>query len=186
MNALIKVKAATATRRGLIIGASVVGGALVVGCSPKSMAGLMSMGGSDLDLGPFGPFIKIDPDGSVTVMNKHQEMGQGNHAGLAALIAEELDADWAKVSVVPSAANAKLYANTLFGVQGTGGSTAMASSWLQYRQAGAAARAMLVQAAATRWGVEAATLSVADGVVSHAASNRTAAFGDLLTDAAKV
>ena len=61
MNAITKVKAASATRRGLIIGASVVGGALVVGCSPKSMAGLMSMGSGDLDIGAFGPFIKIDP-----------------------------------------------------------------------------------------------------------------------------
>ncbi|HLI66402.1 MAG TPA: xanthine dehydrogenase family protein molybdopterin-binding subunit [Caulobacteraceae bacterium] len=184
MNAISKI--ARPSRRAVVIGAGLVGGALVVGCSPKDMAGLVSMGSPDLHLGPFGPFIKIDPDGSVTVMNKHQEMGQGNHAGLAALIAEELDADWDKVKVTPSAANAKLYANTLFGVQGTGGSTAMANSWLQYRQAGAAARAMLLQAAATRWGVDAATLSVADGVVSHAASNRTAAFGDLLTDAAKV
>jgi isoquinoline 1-oxidoreductase beta subunit len=186
MNAITKVKAASATRRGLIIGASVVGGALVVGCSPKSMAGLMSMGSGDLDLGAFGPFIKIDPDGSVTVMNKHQEMGQGNHAGLAALIAEELDADWDKVKIVPSAANAKLYANTLFGVQGTGGSTAMANSWLQYRRAGAAARSMFVEAASARWKVPAGDITVQNGVVAHGPSGRFANFGDLIADAAKV
>ncbi|HEY3887736.1 MAG TPA: molybdopterin cofactor-binding domain-containing protein, partial [Caulobacteraceae bacterium] len=186
MNAITKVKAASATRRGLIIGAGLVGGALVVGCSPKSMAGLMSMGGGDLDLGPFGPFVKIDPDGSVTVMNKHQEMGQGNHAGLAALIAEELDADWDKVSVVPSAANAKLYANTLFGVQGTGGSTAMANSWLQYRRAGAAARAMFVQAASARWKVPVSDITVRNGVLAHGPSGRFASFGDLIGEAAKV
>ncbi len=175
------------SRRAVVIGATVVaGGALVVGVSPKSMAGFMSLGGKDLHLGPFGPFVRIDPDGSVTVMNKHQEMGQGNHAGLAALVAEELDADWSKVSVTPSAANAKLYANTLFGVQGTGGSTAMANSWTQYRQAGAAARAMLVQAAATRWSVAPADLTVSNGVVSHAASSRSAHFGELIADAAKV
>ena len=186
MNAITKVKAASATRRGLIIGASVVGGALVVGCSPKSMAGLMSMGSGDLDIGAFGPFIKIDPDGSVTVMNKHQEMGQGNHAGLAALIAEELDADWDKVKVIPSAANAKLYANTLFGVQGTGGSTAMANSWLQYRRAGAAARAMFVQAAGARWNVPVSDITVQNGVLAHGPSGRFASFGDLIAEAAKV
>ena len=186
MNAITKVRRGGATRRGVVISAGLAGGALVVGCSPKNMAGMMSLGGAPLDLGAFGPFVKIDPDGSVTVMNKHQEMGQGNHAGLAALVAEELDADWDKVKVVPSAANARLYANTLFGVQGTGGSTAMANSWLQYRKAGAAARAMFVEAAAKRWGVPGGDLTVQNGVVAHGASNRTASFGDLLNDAAKV
>jgi isoquinoline 1-oxidoreductase beta subunit len=184
MNAISKI--ARPSRRAVVITGGLAGGALVVGCSPKDMAGVMSMGAEDPHLGPFGQFIKINPDSSVVVMNKHQDSGQGNHAGLAALVAEELDADWDKVTSQEAVANAKLYANTLFGVQGTGGSTAMANSWLQYRRAGAAARAMLVQAAATRWAVAPGALTVKNGVITDAASGRSAPFGDLLTDAAKV
>ena len=171
-----------ATRRGLIIGAAMVGGSLMVGCS---MGDVLTFGGHKPELGPFGAFIRIDPDGSVTVMNKHQEMGQGNHAGLAAIVAEELDADWSKVKVKHAPANAKLYANSMFGAQATGGSTAINNSWDQLRKAGAAARAMFVQAAADTWKLPAAEIAVKDGVVSHA-SGKQAGFGDLLAAAAKV
>ncbi len=183
MNAITKtIEAARATRRGLIVGATLAGGSLLVGCSPADILAL----GADKPDQVFGPFIKIAGDGSVTVINKHQEMGQGNHAGLAAIVAEELDADWDKVKVEAAVANAKLYANTLMGVQGTGGSTAINNSWDQLRLAGAGARAMFVQAAATRWGVPAAQVTVKNGVVAHAASNHSAGFGELLADAAKV
>ena len=107
-----------ASRRELIVGAALVGGSLLVGCSP---ADIMGAGAPKTDFGAFGPFIKIDADGAVTVMNKHQEMGQGNHAGLSAIVAEEMDADWSTVKVQHAAANAKVYANSLMGVQGTGG-----------------------------------------------------------------
>jgi isoquinoline 1-oxidoreductase beta subunit len=170
-----------ASRRELIIGAALVGGTLLIGCSP---ADIMGAGAPKTDFGAFGPFIKVAADGAVTVMNKHQEMGQGNHAGLAAIVAEEMDADWSKVKVEHAAANAKVYANTLMGVQGTGGSTAIANSWMQLRKAGAAARALFVQAAAASWGVPAAELSVKDGVVSHK-SGKSASFGELIPAAAK-
>jgi isoquinoline 1-oxidoreductase subunit beta len=183
MNAISKI--ARPSRRAVVITGGLAGGALVVGCSPKSLGGIMSIG-AESPHGPFGPFVMIAPDNTVTVMNKHQDSGQANHAGLAALVAEELDADWSKVSVENAVANAKLYANTLFGVQGTGGSTAIANSWIQYRQAGAAARSMLVTAAATRWGVSPDSLTTKDSVVTHAASGRTALYSDLLVDAAKV
>ena len=189
MNAITKTpkassKLATATRRGVIVSATAAGGALLVGCS---MGDMLSLGARKQDFGAFGPFIKIDPDGWVTVFNKHQEMGQGNHAGLAAIVAEELDADWDKVRVTPSAANAKIYANTLIGgLQGTGGSTAIANSWTQLRTAGAAARAMFVQAAAARWSAPAKDIAVKDSVVSHAASGRSARFAELLPDVAKL
>lgn len=120
------------------------------------------------------------------MISKHIEFGQGNHAGLAAIVAEELDADWSKVTVEQAAANAKVYANVGMGVQGTGGSTAIANSWMQLRNAGASARAMFVDAAAAKWSVPAAEVTVKDGVVSHAKSGKTAGFGDLLADAAKV
>lgn len=186
MNAIIKRisgKAASATRRGFVVGATLTGGALVVGCSPADIVGFEAQ---KPELGAFGPFIKITPDNWVTVINKHQEMGQGNHAGLAAIVAEELDADWDKVRVEPSVANAKIYANTLMGVQGTGGSTAINNSWDQLRLAGASARAMFVQAAATRFGVQPGDLVVKDSMVSHVLSGRSASFADLLADASKV
>jgi len=189
MNAVVKPpkassKMATATRRGVIVSATAAGGALLVGCS---MGDVLSMGARKQDFGAFGPFIKIGADGWVTVFNKHQEMGQGNHAGLAAIVAEELDADWDKVRVEASAANAKIYANTLIGgLQGTGGSTAIANSWTQLRTAGAAARAMFVQAASTRWSTPAKGVTVKDGVVSHVPSGRTARFAELLPDVAKL
>ena len=164
-------------RRGILIGAAMIGGSLIVG-PVEALA-------QSTPVGPFGQFIKIAADGSVTVVNKFLEMGQGNHVGVAALVCEEMDADWAKVSVEHAPANNKLYANSLLGTQGTGGSSAIASSYTQMRTTGAAARAMFVQAAAAKWGVPAAEVTVKDGVVSHA-SGKSAGFGALLADAAKV
>jgi isoquinoline 1-oxidoreductase subunit beta len=172
-----------ATRReALAIGATLAGGALVIGCSPADILSL----GAPHDFGAFGPFIKVASDGAVTVVSKHIEFGQGNHAGLAAIVAEELDADWDKVTVEFAPANAKVYGNSMMGVQGTGGSSAIANSWTQLRNAGAAARAMFVQAAASKWNAPAGEITVANGVVSHAKSGKRAGFGDLVTDAAKV
>ena len=113
------------SRRDLVVGASLVGGALLVGCSPADLLAA----GAKTEVGAFGPFIKIAADGAVTVISKHIEFGQGNHAGLAAIVAEELDADWTRVVVEQAPANAKLYANLGMGAQGTGGSTAIANSW---------------------------------------------------------
>jgi isoquinoline 1-oxidoreductase beta subunit len=173
----------TPSRRALIVSAVGAGGALMVGCSPAAM---LSVGAPKLNFGAFGPFIRIDPDGSVTVVNKHIEFGQGSHAGLAAIVAEELDADWDKVKIVQAPANAKVYANLSTGVQATGGSSAIANSWDQLRAAGAAARAMFLQAAATRFGAQVDELLIKDGVVSHAKSGRQASFAELLADAGKI
>ena len=82
-------------------------------------------------------FLRIAPDNSVTVIAKHLEMGQGTYTGLATIVAEELDADWAQMRVESAPADAKRYANLAFGtMQGTGGSSAMANSWMQLREAG--------------------------------------------------
>src|SRR5258707_1245259 len=174
-----------ARRRALVIGATLTGGALLVGCSPDLMGKALSLGAKH-DFGAFGPFIKVAPDGAVTVISKHIEFGQGNHAGLAAIAAEEMDADWDKVKVEQSIANAAVYANTGFGMQGTGGSSAISNSWMQLRNAGGAAGAMFVQGAATTGGVPAKDIPVKDGVVSHVASGKQAHFGELLSAAAKV
>jgi isoquinoline 1-oxidoreductase beta subunit len=130
-------------------------------------------------------FLRVGADNSVTVIAKHVEMGQGAYTGIATIVAEELDADWAQVRVESAPADAKRYANLAFGtMQGTGGSSAMANSWMQLREAGGKARAMLVAAAAKEWKVPVADLTVEQGVVYHAASKRQARFGALVKTAA--
>jgi isoquinoline 1-oxidoreductase beta subunit len=170
------------SRRGFMVGATMAGSSLLVGCG---LGDIMSIG-ANTPVGAFGPFIKIAADGVVTVVSKHLEMGQGNHAGLAAIVAEEMDADWATLKVEQAPANAKLYGNTLIGgIQGTGGSTAIANSWTQLRKAGAGARAMFVAAAAGTWAVPAGEITVKDGIVSHP-SGKSAGFGTLLAAAARI
>lgn len=137
--------------------------------------------------GTFAPnaFVRIGTDNTVTVLSKHLEMGQGIYTGLATLIAEELDADWSQIRVEGAPADAALYNNLAFGpVQGTGGSSSVANSYEQLRKAGATARAMLVEAASREWNVDRAGITVEKGVVSHAASGRSATFGDLSAKAA--
>lgn len=130
-------------------------------------------------------FLRIGADNSVTVISKHLEMGQGTYTGLATILAEELDAKWADVKVEGAPADAKRYNNLFWGpTQGTGGSTAMANSWEQLRMAGAAARGMLVSAAARKWSVPASEIVVSEGVVSHPLSKRKFTFGELALDAA--
>jgi isoquinoline 1-oxidoreductase subunit beta len=130
-------------------------------------------------------FLRIGADNSVTVIAKHLEMGQGAYTGIATVVAEELDADWASVRVESAPADAKRYANLAFGtMQGTGGSSAMANSWMQLREAGGRARAMLLSAAAKQWRVAVTELTVDKGVVHHAGSNRQATYGSLVGAAA--
>jgi isoquinoline 1-oxidoreductase beta subunit len=121
------------------------------------------------------------------VVIKHLDMGQGNTTGLATILADELGADWKTVRTEFAPADAALYNNSLMGpIQGTGGSTAVANSWFQLRKAGAAAREMLMAEAAFRWKVPVSEITVADGVVRHAASGRQARFGELAASAASL
>ena len=144
-------------------------------------------GGAAPGAPPFAPnaFVRIGADNSITIISKHIEMGQGSYTGLATMLAEELDADWAQVRVESAPADASRYANLAFGkIQGTGGSSAIANSWPQLRDAGAKARAMLLSAAASEWHVPVSELSVDKGVIYHAASKRQATFGSLVKTAA--
>jgi len=129
-------------------------------------------------------FLRIGADNSVTVIAKHVELGQGAYTGIATVVSEELDADWSRVRVESAPADAKRYANLAFGtMQGTGGSSAMANSWMQLREAGAKARAVLLTAAAKDWHVEVSDLTVKKGIVYHSASKRQATFGSLVRTA---
>jgi isoquinoline 1-oxidoreductase beta subunit len=160
-------------RRQFLQGSAALG--LVVGFHIPSAGRLVAP-----EAGEFAPnaFIRIAPDNTVTVLSKHIEFGQGPYTGIATILADELDADWAQMRVESAPADVKLYANGAFGIQGTGGSTAMANSWDQLRTAGAEARARLVAAAARQWGVDAASISIDKGVVKDG-SGRSATFGEL-------
>ncbi len=136
---------------------------------------------------PFAPnaFVRIAADNSITVIAKHLEMGQGVYNGIATVLAEELDADWRQIRVESAPADAGRYYNSAFGkLQGTGGSSAMANSWTQLREAGGKARAMLVTAAAREWHVPISELTADKSVVHHAKTGRQAPFGALIRTAA--
>jgi isoquinoline 1-oxidoreductase beta subunit len=130
-------------------------------------------------------FLRIAPDSTVTIVCKHIELGQGPYTGVATILADEIDADWDQVRVVSAPADAEKYKNLAFGVQGTGGSTAMANSWDQLRNAGAEARARLVGAAAKKWRVEPGAVTIEKGVVKGPAG-QTAKFGELVEAANEV
>lgn len=175
------------SRRQLLIGTALVGGALLVGSVGRTLrAGGREQGSAPSKVDAFGAFIKISPDGAVTVISKHSELGQGATTGLAALVAEELDADWSSVRVETAPADVARYRHVLVNYQLTGGSSAISNSWEQLRMAGAAARAMFVEAAARRWGVPATEIGVSNGVISHSKSGGKAGFGELLADAAVI
>jgi isoquinoline 1-oxidoreductase beta subunit len=144
--------------------------------------------GPDETAGKFAPnaFIRIARDGETTLVMPQVEMGQGVYTAVAMILAEELDADFARVVLEHAPPNDKLYGNPIFGIQVTGNSNSIRPFWLPLRRAGAAARAMLVQAAAQQWKVAPATCSAANGKVTHAASGRVLAYSVLVEAAAHI
>src|SRR6266436_3664238 len=173
-------RATLAGMAGLVIGVCLPGAAIAQSGAARAFRG------SDPAAAAFAPnaFVRVGSDDTVTVLIKHIEFGQGPFTGLSTLVAEEMDADWSKVRAEHAPSNPELYKNFVLGAQGTGGSTAMANSYEQMRKAGAAARAMLVQAAAQSWGVPAAEITVEQGVLRHPGSGRTARFGEFAQAAA--
>ena len=166
------------TRRAFMSSAALAGVALVIGLRPD---GRYAVAASDAST-ELNPFVRVLPDGTVQVVLKHFEMGQGTTTGLTTLVAEEIDADWDRVAIDFAPADTPRYKNLAFGAQGTGGSTAIANSYLQYRKAGAAAREVLVEAAAQTWGVPASSITVENSRLKS--GNRTAHFGEMIAKAA--
>ena len=164
-------------RRDFLKGTAAVGGAIVIGFRPNGAVAA----GTAADL---NPFVRIEPNGAVTVIIKHFEMGQGTTTGLATLVAEEMDADWESVGIDFAPADNERYKNLAFGAQGTGGSTAIPNSFMQYRKAGAAARELLTMAAAQEWGVPGDAITIAKGVIS--AGDKTATFADFVQAASAI
>jgi isoquinoline 1-oxidoreductase beta subunit len=178
----------TLSRRTFLIAGAAVGGGLLIGVG-FGAAGTASADAADLAnstaLSP-NAFVRIDPDGQVTVTMGYIEMGQGTYTSVPMLIAEELEVDLTSVRFEHAPPNDKLYANPLLGFQVTGGSTTIRSSWEPMRRAGATARVMLVTAAASAWKVEPASCRAEKGEVIHAASGRRVKYGALVADAAKL
>ncbi len=151
------------SRRGFLKGAAAAATVLYVGAGAD---GALAAGSEPTQL---NPFVRIDADGTVTAIIKHFETGQGPATGLTTLIAEELGVSMDDIQFEFAPSDASKYNNLFFGqFQGTGGSTAMANSFLQYRQAGAAAREMLINAAAQTWGVDSQALTLENGMISGA------------------
>ncbi|HOX20470.1 MAG TPA: xanthine dehydrogenase family protein molybdopterin-binding subunit [Gemmatimonadales bacterium] len=129
-------------------------------------------------------FLRLLPDGAAVVIVGRVEMGQGATTGLAMALAEELDCDWSRVSVEQAHPD-KAFRNPLFwNLQVTGISTSIRQGWRPMREAGATARAMLVAAAASRWGVTAASCRTEGGRVHHDLTGRALEYGDLVSEAA--
>ncbi|MDX0696099.1 xanthine dehydrogenase family protein molybdopterin-binding subunit [Sinorhizobium medicae] len=168
-----------ASRRQFLLGALAAGTGIAVGyrllSASPALAGEAEAGN---DSHAFSPYLTIGGDGKVTILSSQFEMGQGSYNGIATLVAEELDADWSTIDVKGAAGNIPAYGNIAFGgtMQGTGGSTSMSTSWERYRKAGAAARAMLIAAAAAQWKVDAAEITLENGVLSHP-SGKSGGFG---------
>jgi isoquinoline 1-oxidoreductase beta subunit len=132
--------------------------------------------------GKFAPnaFIRIDHSGKTTLVMPQVEMGQGTYTSISMILAEEIDADFAQVVVEHAPPSDKLYGNPIFGIQVTGNSNSVRAFWKPLRDAGASARAMLVQAAAQQWQVEPASCTTSNGQVLHAASGRRLSYGELV------
>ena len=163
------------SRRTLLKASVLAGGGLMLSATIPGIA-RAATGGKPATL---NAFVTIAPDGAITIVGKNPEIGQGIKTSLPMLIAEELDADWSKVAIVQGDSDAKKY-----GPQMAGGSFATPMNWIPMRQVGAAGRAMLVEAAAKRWGVPATSLTTSKSVVTNPANGKTLTYGELATDAA--
>lgn len=176
------------SRRTMLKGASALVIGLYLPTAVRAQSGAAQVLKGDGTAAVFAPnaFVRVGADDIVTVLSKHIEFGQGPFTGLATLVAEEMDADWSKMRVEHAPSDPQVYKNLLFGIQGTGGSTAIANSYEQMRKAGATARALLVRAASEAWNVPAGEIIVEKSVLKHAASNRQSGFGAFADAAAKL
>jgi isoquinoline 1-oxidoreductase subunit beta len=210
VKALASKKRFSKTRRAILIGTGVIGGVLAVGTTlawRRVANGQKFMLPADAAKGEasFNAWVKIAPDSTVTVAVPRQDMGQGIYTMLAMLVAEELDADWSKISVVqapinpvygnmtmlvdgspPAMRSMVLMTSKVLGLQATGGSTSTRDGWVPMRAAAASARAMLLTAAANKWSVPASELTIEKSIIKHAKSGKSAAFGEFASAAALI
>lgn len=173
------------TRRNFLKASVAASGGLLIGFSLSGCERTQAAVGAAEPEAAFAPnaWIRIGTDGSVTLVTASSEMGQGVITAIPMLIADELDADWSRVQVTFAPAD-PAYTNPLIGQQLTRGSSAVRAFWQPVREAGAAGRAMLISAAAKRWGVEEESCHSEDGTVVHTQSDRRLTYGELAESAA--
>jgi isoquinoline 1-oxidoreductase beta subunit len=175
----------TVSRRTFLIATAAAGACLTVAVYLKRGPGPPPLDDELIAVErPPDAFVRMSTDGKITVMSKHTEMGQGIYSCLATIVAEELDAAWSDMRVDGAPADAKLYANSWYGSQLTGGSTSLMNSWDQLRQAGAVIRQMLISAAAEEWNVPKGEIITADSRLRHAPTGREGRYGEFTERAA--
>jgi isoquinoline 1-oxidoreductase subunit beta len=180
------------TRRSFIQTSLSAAGGLAIAAYAPGVAGATALSGQPWSPGDgaapgeVGAFVLIDPDNSITLRVAKSEMGQGVLTSMAMILAEELECDFSKVRVEYASPHRNLIEDGVYQSMGTGGSSSVRRSRVFLQQAGASARARLAAAAAARWGVEPAACVASGGIVRHEASRRTAAFGELAADAARI
>ena len=168
------------SRRGFLQAGAVAGGGLMLSFS-------LPFGNREAkaaDVFVPNAFIRIGSDGQIVLTMPYVEMGQGTYTSIPMLIAEELEVDLKQIRLEHAPPNEKLYANPLLGVQATGNSNAIRGAWQPLRQAGAAAKTMLVAAAAKKWNVDPASCRAQSGEVLHPPTGRSIKYGALAADAA--
>lgn len=171
------------SRRRFLQNAALMGGGLILGFQwPGTAQAAKADAGGEWKA---NAFVRLAPDGSVTMVVNHSEMGQGCYTSAAMLMAEELDADWTRVKAVAAPVHPD-YNHSAFGIQMTGGSSSTWSEYDRMRKAGAAARAMLVAAAAAQWKVDAKELRTENGTVFHDKSKKSVPYAKLVKAAAKL
>ena len=186
MNKIIRDKSAKLSRRNFVVGTAAAGGGLALGFNlPSGFGAAMAQGaatnGTEVNI-----WVAIKPDDTCVIRIARSEMGQGTITGLAQLVAEELECDWKKVTTEQITPGTNLARKRAWGEMGTGGSRGIRTSQDYVRRGGAAARMMLLQAAADEWKVPVGELKVANGVITHAASQRSVSYGKIATAAAKI
>ena len=175
--------AANFSRRGFLRVGALAGGGMMLSLR-LPLSPVEAEAAEAVEFAP-NAFIRIGGDNQIVVIAPYVEMGQGVYTTISMLIAEELEVDLKQVRVEHAPPDDKLYGNPLLaGVQATGGSTTVRAAWKPMREAGAAARIMLVAAAAKRWNVDPASCRAKDGEVLHAPTTRRIAYGELAADAA--
>jgi isoquinoline 1-oxidoreductase beta subunit len=170
------------TRRTFLAAGAAAGGGLLLSVSLPAL----TCDAKAADAGTFAPnaFVRIGRDGQVTLIMHKVEMGQGTYTSMPMLLAEELEVDLSQVRLEQAPPSDELYAEPLFGVQETGGSTSVRGNWERLRQAGATARSLLVAAAAQTWKVDANSCHAARGEVIHGPTGRRLSYGALVDKAA--
>ena len=170
-------------RRSFLVTSAAAGGGLVLGLK-------LPLGGDVVRAADGAPevnaWVVIRPDETVVIRIARSEMGQGTLTGLAQLVAEELECDWSRVTTEYPTPGENVARKRVWGDYGTGGSRGIRTSHEYVRKGGAAARMMLLQAAANDWKVPVGEVSVAKGVITHKASNRTTTYGKMAEAAAKL